>query len=118
LDLSNPAHLWEQEPVPKFLALTVLLGIMDNGHEVSFERVGDSYKVSIAIDHEVHEVVPPPVHIHFGVAQTAKALAGLDLADCTETQEGHIDVKTRDRTVRAKVSVEPVQCGQKVVFRW
>jgi type II secretory ATPase GspE/PulE/Tfp pilus assembly ATPase PilB-like protein len=93
------------------------MAIMEKGREIRFEPDKDDYRIHLAIGDEVYEMVSPPAFIHFPVAQTVKAMAGLDVKNCDKSQEGRIEIKV-PRTVETDVAVEPTEFGQKVVFRF
>ena len=118
LDLSGPEYTCHRDPIPRYVSMAILLAVYDEGHELRFEPTKDVYNVIVVCDYEAYEVIPPPLFIHFRVAQAVKAIAGLDLSNCSNTQEGHIDIRVRDRIVPTDVTVQPTEFGQKVVFRW
>ncbi len=118
LDLTRPEYLYHRDPLPRFVAITVLLAICEKAREVRFEPGKDAYNVIVAHGDEAFELTPPPSFIRFRVAQTVKAIAGLDLSNRGKTQEGHISIRVRDRTIPTDVLVQPTEFGEKVEFRW
>jgi len=113
------AGYWDRgETVPQFLAVVTLLAIHENACQVRFEPTRSSYEPSLSIGDETYQITPAPVFLQFPVAQTVKAMAGLDVKTCDRPQEGNIRVVAPDRTITMRVMVEPSEFGQRVVFRF
>jgi hypothetical protein len=117
-DLTEPDYLVHSDPVPRFLCTATLLAVRDEAQEIRFEPESNEYAVRIVVGNETYQLEPPPLWLHFPVAQTIKAIAGLDLATCDRRQEGGLAVKVANWSIDTEVVVEPTEFGQKVILRF
>ena len=117
-DITSAAYPGHVDPVLRFLDFVTLWAITDHVREIRFEPEQHAFEIRFVIQEQVYEVMPPPSWAAFPVAQTVKAIAGLEIATCDRRQEGHIDVVSGSHHVATNVIVEPTEFGQKVTLRF
>jgi hypothetical protein len=115
-DVRTKGYWDRRETVPQFLAVITVIAIHEKARQVKFEPTRSSYEIDLSIGDETCQMTPAPVFIQFAAAQIVKAMAGLDMKTCDRSQEGHITILTRGRTIAARVVVEPSEYGQRVVL--
>lgn len=115
-DLTGPDYVNHKDPMVQCLWQTILLACTDNATELRFEPGEGTYDVRVVVDGQAYDLVPPPSWIAFPIAQTMKAIAGLDLTLCDKRQEGRLDILPGWQHIATDVIIEPTPFGPKVVL--
>lgn len=108
----------EGEPVVELVNLALVDAIMRGASDIHVEPYADEFRVRFRLDGVLRTVETPPIAYHRAVVSRLKILAGLKIDEHRMPQDGRIRLRLADgRVCDFRVSVIPVQYGEKVVLR-
>ncbi|MEN6615224.1 MAG: GspE/PulE family protein [Syntrophorhabdus sp.] len=104
-------------PVVKLVDLILWQAIDKRASDIHLEPFEDRISLRYRVDGKLHEMPPPPKHMHLPLVSRIKILSRLDIAEKRLPQDGTFMVKIHDRTIDLRISVIPTIYGEKVVMR-
>src|SRR5579875_2159868 len=85
--------------------------------DIHFERTPDGGRIRLRVDGVLREHHTLPGRLFDRVVMRIKVLAGMDVADRRQPQDGSHPILVEERSLDARVSTLPTVCGEKVVVR-
>lgn len=108
----------EGEPVVELVNLALVDAVMRGASDIHVEPYANKFRVRFRLDGVLRTVETPPIAYHRAVVSRLKILAGLKIDERRMPQDGRIRLRLADgRVCDFRVSVIPVQYGEKVVLR-
>ena len=109
----------EQPPaVVRYVNELLARAMSDNASDVHLDPTGDgSVRVRVRIDGALTDAAPPSREHYPGIVNRIKIMANLDVAERRLPQDGRIQIKLSGRECVVRVSVAPVQWGERLVLR-
>ena len=107
----------EEAPVVKLLQSLFEDAIQVGASDIHIEPQEGRLQVRIRVDGVLHVQTEADNRIASAVALRLKLMAGLDISEKRQPQDGRFNVKVRDQTVDVRISTLPTQYGESVVMR-
>ncbi|HYR34324.1 MAG TPA: ATPase, T2SS/T4P/T4SS family [Burkholderiales bacterium] len=107
----------EEAPVVKLLQSLFEDAIQAGASDIHIEPQETRLQIRIRVDGVLHPQTEADNRIASAVALRLKLMAGLDISEKRQPQDGRFNVKVRDQTVDVRMSTLPTQYGESVVMR-
>ena len=107
----------EEAPVVKLLQSLFEDAIQVGASDIHIEPQEGRLQVRIRVDGALHVQTEADNRIASAVVLRLKLMAGLDISEKRQPQDGRFNVKVRDQTVDVRISTLPTQYGESVVMR-
>lgn len=105
-------------PVTKALNLVITEALRQRASDIHLEPMADGLRLRYRIDGNLREVYQLPKAVQDTVLTRLKIMAGLDITEWRQPQDGRFKLRFEDREeIDFRVSVLPVAEGNKVVLR-
>lgn len=114
LDLSHPRRLAKAPATSRLFCGILVMAIRDRATELAFVPEQERLNVIELVGDVRHDLCPPPFHLVRMIIGTIKAIAGLDVGNDRDSQQGAIDVAFADGHVPILVRVQPTGFGETV----
>jgi len=106
-----------QSPVIKFVNYLISNAIREGASDVHIEPKGNCTKIRYRIDGILFEMKQAPSKMHPALVSRVKIMSNLDISERRLPQDGKISVIIGGREIDLRVSVLPINHGEKVVIR-
>jgi type IV pilus assembly protein PilB len=116
-DLTEAEKAQEEAPVVKLVNRLISDAIMKEASDIHIEPYEKMVRVRYRIDGILYEVARIPLRVKNAVVSRIKIMSQLDIAERRLPQDGRFLVRLGGREIDFRVSVIPVQYGEKVVLR-
>jgi general secretion pathway protein E len=117
LAIDDLRALAEQEPVIRLVNVTVLDALRAGASDVHIEPLSDSVRIRYRLDGVLREMTRLGTQYRAAVVSRVKIMAGLDIAERRQPQDGRIRIRLGDRDVDLRVSTMPGLHGESIVLR-
>ncbi len=121
VDLKETADLLEagedEAPVIKFVNSLLLRAVKEKASDIHIEPFEKFVTVRFRIDGILNDVYQAPKQLHAAISSRIKVLAELNIAEKRIPQDGRIKITIAGREVDIRLSVVPVQFGERLVMR-
>jgi MSHA biogenesis protein MshE len=107
----------EEAPVVKLLQSLFEDAIQAGASDIHIEPQETRLQIRIRVDGVLHPQTEADNRIAPAVALRLKLMAGLDISEKRQPQDGRFNVKVREQTVDVRMSTLPTQYGESVVMR-
>jgi len=107
----------DDAPVIRLVNTLISQALKDRASDIHIEPFEQRVKVRFRIDGVLHTIVHPPKGVQAALTSRIKVMAGLDIAEKRQPQDGRFRVKIAGRDVDVRVSVLPTAFGERVVMR-
>jgi len=107
----------DQAPVVKLVNLIIIQGIRNKASDIHIEPQEKSVRVRYRFDGVLQEAITPPKKMQNLISSRIKIMAGLDIAEKRNPQDGKFQIKVEGRKIDFRVSTLPTVHGEKVVMR-
>lgn len=111
LDLANEA------PIIKLINLMISGAVKERASDIHVEPFEREVKVRYRIDGVLYEKFNVPKSQHAAVVSRIKIMARLNIAEHRLPQDGRIKIRLSGKEIDIRVSIIPVQHGERVVMR-
>lgn len=95
----------------------LVLAAKKQASDIHIQPRRKNLQVRLRVNGSLEDSVQIPKHVYPPLIARFKLMAGLDLAETHKPQEGLIEVKIKDKTVKLNLSIVPTALGEKVVLR-
>lgn len=116
-DLSSFVSATGDQPIAKFVNLTVAQAVNMRASDIHVEPGADELRIRYRIDGVLHETMRAPKSIRNSVISRIKVLAGINIAERRIPQDGRITTTVNGVDVDLRVATLPIVHGEKVVMR-
>jgi len=107
----------EEAPVVKLLQSLFEDAVQAGASDIHIEPQETRLQIRIRVDGVLHPQTEADNRIASAVALRLKLMAGLDISEKRQPQDGRFNVKVRDQTVDVRMSTLPTQYGESEVMR-
>ena len=107
----------DEYPVVKLVNLIIAQAIKDRASDIHIEPGQKNFRVRYRIDGVLHEVLSLPKHLEKSVISRIKILSGMNITDKLVPQDGHIQLRQKDRIIDFRVATYPTTSGECVAMR-
>jgi type IV pilus assembly protein PilB len=117
IDISKLEAAGAATPVIRLVNLLMTEAVRAGASDIHIEPYEKSLRCRYRIDGVLHEVQAPPLSLAAAVASRIKIMAKLDIAERRLPQDGRIKITVLGKEIDLRVSICPMQFGEKVVMR-
>jgi type IV pilus assembly protein PilB len=104
-------------PITKIVDLILTYGYENRASDIHLEPYAKKTVLRYRIDGILHDVLILPRDIHDFLVSRIKILAKLRTDEHESAQDGHFSFQTREEKVDIRVSIVPIEEGEKVALR-
>ena len=116
-DVHDLEEMADEPTVVHLVDLLINQAIQDRASDIHIEPFEKKLKVKYRIDGVLHDMSPPPKHLHAAIVSRIKVMADMNIAERFIPQDGHIELNLADTLVDIRVSTVPTIFGEGVVLR-
>jgi len=117
VDISKLEAAGEDAPVIRLVNLILTEAVRARASDIHIEPYEKSFRCRYRIDGVLHEVQSPPKQLAPAISSRIKIMSSLDIAERRLPQDGRIKIKVLGKEIDLRVSILPVQFGEKIVMR-
>lgn len=103
--------------VARTVELIIAQGIRSRASDIHLEPQGDHLRVRYRVDGVLHDATPLPGEQHNPIMARIKVLAGLNIVEKLQAQDGQIALKAEGQELDIRVNIMPTIKGEKAVLR-
>jgi len=113
----NLEEMAGQSPVIKFVNYLISNAIHEGASDIHIEPKDKFTKIRYRIDGVLFETMQSPLKMHPAIVSRIKIMSNLDISERRLPQDGKISVIVGGRAIDLRVSILPINNGEKVVVR-
>lgn len=117
IDIGELARSIKEAPVVKMVNLILIEAIKRRASDIHIEPYENVLRIRYRIDGVLREVFSPPKKIQNAILARLKIMSKLDITQRRLPQDGRFKIKFENREIDFRVSVLPIQFGEKIVLR-
>ena len=117
VDISKLEAAGNQAPVIRLVNLLMTEAVRAGASDIHIETYEKNMRCRYRIDGVLHEMQAPPKSLSAALSSRIKIMAELDISERRLPQDGRIKIKVLGKEIDLRVSVCPMQFGEKVVMR-
>lgn len=117
MDISKLEAAGEDAPVVRLVNLILTEAVRSGASDIHIEPYEKSLRCRYRIDGVLHEVQSPPRSLSAAISSRLKIMSSLDIAERRLPQDGRIKIKVLGKEIDLRVSICPIQFGEKIVMR-
>jgi general secretion pathway protein E len=106
-----------EAPVIKLVNHILYQAVKQEASDIHIEPYEKELAVRYRIDGVLYNVMSPPKRIQDALVSRLKIMANLNIAEKRVPQDGRIDLRVAGRPYDIRVSILPVQFGERIVMR-
>lgn len=96
----------------------ILVGALEaRASDIHVESFPERVRIRYRIDGILEDMESPPPELRAPISARLRVMAGLDLADHRNPQDGRMRLQFSDRTVDVRISIVPILRGESVALR-
>ncbi len=107
----------EEAPIIKLVNLIIMQAVKDKASDIHIEPTQDNILIRYRIDGILQEAQQIPKHLQSAIASRVKVMAGMDIAETRNPQDGRIQLKMENKNLDLRVSSFPTVYGENLVLR-
>jgi len=117
IDIAKLEAAGEDAPVIRLVNLILTEAVRARASDIHIEPYEKSFRCRYRIDGVLHEVQSPPKQLAPAISSRIKIMSSLDIAERRLPQDGRIKIKVLGKEIDLRVSILPIQYGEKIVMR-
>ncbi|MGE0009423.1 MAG: type II secretion system ATPase GspE [Candidatus Babeliales bacterium] len=106
-----------EAPIIKLVNHILVQAVKRGASDIHIEPFEKELRVRYRIDGIMYDVMMPPKRVQGALSSRIKIMANLNIAEKRLPQDGRIEIKVADKAYDIRVSVLPVQFGERIVMR-
>lgn len=106
-----------EAPIIKLVNHILVQAVKRGASDIHIEPFEKEIQVRYRIDGVMHIAFNPPKRIQGALISRIKIMANLNIAEKRVPQDGRIEIKVAEKMIDIRVSVLPVQFGERIVMR-
>ncbi len=106
-----------EAPIIKLVNHILVQAVKRGASDIHIEPFEKELRVRYRIDGIMYDVMTPPKRVQGALSSRIKIMANLNIAEKRLPQDGRIEIKVADKAYDIRVSVLPVQFGERIVMR-
>ena len=107
----------DEAPVIRFVNGLLFRSIKEKTSDIHIEPFERSTTVRFRIDGILYDVYQVPKSLHAAISSRIKVMAELNIAEKRIPQDGRVKVKIAGREIDIRISIVPVNFGERIVMR-
>ena len=107
----------EQPPIVTLCNYVLVQALQRGASDVHIEPYETYFRVRLRVDGMLHQALTPPRRLCAAMISRMKILAGMDISQRREPQDGALSLNYEGETVHFRVSTLPTVYGEKCVIR-
>lgn len=107
----------EEYPIVKLVNLIIAQGIKERASDIHIEPGEKMLRIRYRIDGVLHEAFKLPKHIGKAIISRIKIISGMDITEKYDPQDGHIQMKFKDKTIDFRIATYPATLGECIAMR-
>lgn len=107
----------DDAPVIKLMGLILDQALKRRASDIHIEIYEGDFRVRYRIDGMLHEAFHPPKAMHMALISRLKIMASMDITEKRIPQDGRFRIILAGREIDFRVSILPLQFGEKAVLR-
>jgi len=107
----------DEAPVIRFVNGMLFAAIKDKASDIHIEPFEKSTTVRFRMDGILYDRYTVPKSLHAAISSRIKVMAELNIAEKRIPQDGRVKVKIAGRDIDIRISVVPVNFGERIVMR-
>lgn len=107
----------DEAPVIRFVNGMLFAAIKDKASDIHIEPFEKSTTVRFRMDGILYDRYTVPKSLHAAISSRIKVMAELNIAEKRIPQDGRVKVKIAGREIDIRISVVPVNFGERIVMR-
>ena len=116
-DVADLEKIAGESPVIRYVNFLISTAVKDEASDIHIEPGDKCMRVRFRIDGVLFDQPAPPGSMHAAIISRLKIMSNLDIAERRLPQDGRIRATVHGRTIDLRVSLLPVQHGEKCVIR-
>ena len=116
-DISKLEAAGEEAPVIRLVNLLLTEAVRIGATDIHIEPYEKYLRCRYRVDGMLHEIQAPPKHLAAAITSRIKIMSSLDISERRLPQDGRVKIKVLGKEVDLRVSVLPIQFGEKIVMR-
>ena len=116
-DVKHLQEAADQSSVIQLVNFILSEAVKCNASDLHIEPDDNYLRVRYRIDGKLFEKTHPPHQMHAAIVSRIRVMAGLDIAQRSEAQEGQVRVMVSDKPIDLHVSILPGNWGEKIAVR-
>ncbi len=106
-----------EAPIIKLVNHIFVQAVKRGASDIHIEPYEKEVRVRYRVDGVMYQVFTPPKRIQAALGSRIKIMANLNIAEKRLPQDGRIQIKVADKSIDIRVSVLPVNFGERIVMR-
>lgn len=106
-----------EAPIIKLVNHILFQAVKRGASDIHIEPFEKELSVRYRIDGVLYEIMKPPKRIQGALISRIKIMANLNIAEKRIPQDGRIDIRVAGKSIDIRVSILPVNFGERVVMR-
>ncbi len=106
-----------EAPIIKLVNHILFQAVKRGASDIHIEPFEKELSVRYRIDGVLYEIMKPPKRIQSALISRIKIMANLNIAEKRIPQDGRIDIRVAGKSIDIRVSILPVNFGERVVMR-
>jgi type IV pilus assembly protein PilB len=106
-----------EAPAIKLMGVVLREALKRRASDIHMEIYENDFRIRYRIDGALTEGFSPPREMHGPLLSRLKIMSNLDITERRVPQDGRFRIKHENREIDFRVSVLPLQCGEKAVLR-
>ena len=116
-DVADMERIAGESPVIRYVNFLISAAVKDDASDIHIEPGDKCMRVRFRVDGVLFDQQAPPGSMHAAIISRLKIMSNLDIAERRLPQDGRIRATVHGRTIDLRVSLLPVQHGEKCVIR-
>ncbi|MHB8765439.1 MAG: GspE/PulE family protein [Deferrisomatales bacterium] len=116
-DIESLRRAGEEAPIIRMVEKILKLAVREGASDIHIEPGEEQLLVRFRVDGMLQKRFAFSTRLAPAVVSRVKILSGLDISERQRPQDGRVQLKMGERELEFRVSVLPVQYGEKVVMR-
>ena len=116
-DLERLEDLAREAPVIRLVNALISRAVEERASDIHLESFHGRLAVRYRVDGDLVDVEPPAASMRAAIISRVKIMAGLDIAERRQPQDGRIRMAVRGSSIDLRVSTLPMLHGESVVLR-
>jgi general secretion pathway protein E len=106
-----------EAPIIKLVNHIFVQAVKRGASDIHIEPYEKEVRVRFRIDGVMYPAFTPPKRVQGALISRIKIMANLNIAEKRLPQDGRIEIKVADKEIDIRVSILPIQFGERVVMR-
>lgn len=117
IDENDVLSMASKTPVVKLVNHILFQAVKKDASDIHIEPYEKEVRIRYRVDGVMFLALTPPKRIQSALISRLKIMANLDIAEKRKPLDGRIEIKVSGKEIDIRVSVLPVQYGERIVMR-